>query len=239
MIATLLLAFVAGLLSILSPCVLPLLPLVLGAAASEHRGGPLVLAAGVALSFVAIGLFVATIGFTIGLDGDTFRTAGAVLMLGIGVLLATPSLQMRLATAGGPVSDWADHRIGAIQSRGLWGQFGVGILLGAVWSPCAGPTLGAATVLAAQGSSLGQFAATILAFGIGAATPLVGVGLASREAIVHWRSRLILGAKNGKAVLGILLVVLGVMILSGFDRRIETALVDASPAWLTSLTTRF
>jgi hypothetical protein len=52
-----------GLLSLLSPCILPLLPIVLGAAASEHRMGPAALAGGVALSFVAIGLFVATAGF--------------------------------------------------------------------------------------------------------------------------------------------------------------------------------
>ncbi|MGU3423203.1 cytochrome c biogenesis protein CcdA, partial [Methylobacterium sp. D54C] len=63
------LAFLAGILSVLSPCVLPLLPLVLGAAASEHRLGPAALPAGRAQSFVAIGLFVATVGFAIGLDG--------------------------------------------------------------------------------------------------------------------------------------------------------------------------
>ena len=155
---TLGLAFLAGLLSVLSPCVLPLLPIVLGTAASEHRGGPFALAGGVALSFVAIGLFIATVGFTIGLTGDVFRTAAAILMVGVGVVLALPTLQVRLATAGGPISNWADQRINAIQSRGLAGQFGVGVLLGAVWSPCAGPTLGAASLLAAQGSSLGQVA---------------------------------------------------------------------------------
>ena len=62
------LALLAGILSTLSPCVLPLLPIVLGAALTEHRFGPLALAAGVALSFVVVGLFVATVGFAIGLD---------------------------------------------------------------------------------------------------------------------------------------------------------------------------
>ncbi|MGO8916397.1 MAG: cytochrome c biogenesis CcdA family protein, partial [Stellaceae bacterium] len=178
-VGTMGLALLAGVLSVLSPCVLPLLPIVLGAAASERRAGPLALAAGVALSFVAIGLFVATIGFTIGLDGDTFRTAAAILMIGVGGVLAAPSLQASLAAAGGPISNWADRRINALQSRGMAGQFGIGLLLGAVWSPCVGPTLGAASVLAAQGSSLGRVALTMLAFGIGAAAPLVGLGLLS------------------------------------------------------------
>jgi cytochrome c-type biogenesis protein len=234
-----LLAFLAGLLTILSPCVLPLLPLVLGAAASEHRGGPLALGAGVALSFVAVGLFVATVGFAIGLDGEAFRIASAVLMIGVGAVLAAPSLQARLAIAGGPVSDWADRRISAIRVRGLSAQFGIGLLLGAVWSPCVGPTLGAASLLAAQGASLGAVALTMLAFGIGAALPLVGLGLASRQAIARSRHALVAGGKAARTALGLALIAIGVLIVSGLDRRLETALVDASPQWLTALTTRF
>jgi len=65
-------AVVAGVLSTLSPCVLPLLPVVLGTAVSQHRFGPVALAGGLAVSFVAIGLFVATIGFSIGLDLAAF-----------------------------------------------------------------------------------------------------------------------------------------------------------------------
>ncbi len=238
-VGTLGLALLAGLLSVLSPCVLPLLPLVLGAAASERRGGPVALAAGVTLSFVAIGLFVATIGFAIGLDGDKFRTAAAILMIGVGVVLAVPKLQTLLAAAGGPVSNWADQRINAVRSRGLPAQFGIGLLLGAVWSPCVGPTLGAASVLAAQGASLGRVALTMLAFGIGAAAPLVALGLLSRQAMARWRSALIAGGNTAKLALGVLLVALGIMIVSGFDRKVETALVDRSPQWLTDLTTRF
>ena len=233
------LAFLAGLLSVLSPCVLPLLPIVFGAAASEHRMGPAALAAGVVLSFVAIGLFVATVGFALGLDGDVFRTVGAILMIGVGVVLAMPSLQVRLATAGGPISNWADHRANAVQSRGPAGQFAIGLLLGAVWSPCVGPTLGAASVLAAQGKSSGQVALTMIAFGVGAAAPLVAIGFASRQALARQRARLIAGGKGAKIVLGALLIVLGVMIVSGLDRRLETVLVDWSPLWLTNLTTRF
>ena len=76
----LVLSFVAGVLSVLSPCVLPLLPIVLGAAASEHRLGPVALAGGLALSFVAIGLFVAAVGFGLGLSGDLFRDVSAALI---------------------------------------------------------------------------------------------------------------------------------------------------------------
>jgi cytochrome c-type biogenesis protein len=160
-------------------------------------------------------------------------------MIGVGLVLTMPTLQIRLAVATGPISNWADQRIGGIQSHGLGGQLAVGLLLGAVWSPCVGPTLGAASVLAAQGSSLGQVATTMLAFGIGAATPLVAIGFVSRQAMARWRGRLISGGKGAKVALGFLLIFLGAVIVSGFDKRLETVLVDSSPQWLTNLTTRF
>jgi cytochrome c biogenesis protein CcdA len=141
------LAYVAGLLTVLSPCVLPLLPIVLGAAASEHRLGPLALAGGMALSFTVIGLFVATIGFSIGLDADFFRAVAAILLVAIGVVLLVPNVQTRLAVAAGPVGNWTEQRFGGFATAGLRGQFGVGLLLGAVWVPCVGPTLGAASLL--------------------------------------------------------------------------------------------
>ena len=118
-------------------------------------------------------------------------------------------------------------------------RFGVGLLLGAVWSPCVGPTLGAASLLAAQGSNLGYVAITMLMFGLGAALPLLLLGLLSRETLLRWRERLKAAGKTGKIAVGVILVAVGVLVISGLDKRIETVLVDLSPAWLTELTTRF
>lgn len=233
------LAFLAGLLSILSPCVLPLLPIVLGAAAAEHRRGPLALAAGVAVSFLGIGLFVATLGFAIGLDGEVFRTAAAVMMILVGAILAAPPLQIRLAAAGGPVSNWTERRFGGFSTGGLGGQFGVGLLLGAVWSPCVGPTLGAASILAAQGQHVGRVALTMIAFALGAAFPLVTFGLASRQVMARWRDRLLGGGKLAKLLLGCVLILSGIVIATGYDKNIEAGLVGLSPEWLTSFTTQF
>lgn len=232
-------ALLAGILSTLSPCVLPLLPVVLGTAVSEHRYGPLALAGGLALSFVTIGLFVALIGFSIGLDLSIFRTAGGLLLVVIGTVLLMPQLQVRLATAAGPVGNWTEHRFGAFETGGLKGQFLVGLLLGAVWSPCVGPTLGAASIMAARGDNLGQVAVTMAAFGIGSTLPLLLLGLLSRDALLRWRGRLLGTGKGGKMMLGALLVAVGVFVVSGVDRRFEAALVEASPAWLTNLTTQF
>lgn len=233
------LAFLAGVLSLLSPCVLPIVPIVLGAAASEHRLGPAALAAGLALSFTAIGLFVATIGFSIGLDGGVLRIAAALVLAGLGLALAIPAFGARLAVAVGPVGAWTETRLGGFSTAGLSGQFGVGLLLGAVWSPCVGPTLGAASVLAARAEDLGSVALTMAAFGIGAALPLGLLGLASRETILPWRGSLASAGGGVKQALGVVLIGAALLILTGLDKRAEAALVDASPEWLTTLTTRF
>jgi cytochrome c-type biogenesis protein len=232
-------AFVAGVLTSLSPCVLPILPIVLGAAASERRYGPVALAAGLAVSFVAVGLFVATIGFSIGLTADLFRQVGAALLVIFGAVLMLPRLQERLATASGPIANWTDRRFGGHFGSGYAGQFGVGVLLGAVWSPCVGPTLGAASLLAAQGRDLPQVAASMLVFGLGAALPLLVIGMVSREALQRWRHQILSVGQSVKVALGALLVLMGILVLGGLDRRVEAALVDASPQWLTDLTTRY
>ena len=239
MLGTTAFAFVAGVLSVLSPCVLPLLPIVLGAAVSEHRFGPAALSAGVALSFTAIGIFLATVGFAIGLEGDVLRYAAAILLVGIGIVLLIPAAQARFALAASPVATWTETRFGGFSTQGWQGQFGVGLLLGAVWSPCVGPTLGAASVAAAQVTHLGAVAITMLAFGLGAALPLLLLGMSSREALLRWRGSLRATGGWLKQALGAGLVVAGLLIVTGLDRPVETALVDASPAWLTSLTTRF
>jgi cytochrome c-type biogenesis protein len=233
------LALLAGLLSTLSPCVLPLVPIVIGTALGEHRFGPMALAAGLALSFVTIGLFVAAIGFAAGLDQDVFRSIGAVLLILIGGALVLPRLQLQLAAAVGPIGNWVYGHAGSVSTRGLLGQFSVGLVLGAVWSPCVGPTLGAASILAARAENLAVVALTMFAFGIGAALPLLAIGMMSHAALLRWRGRMLAAGSGGKALMGIVLIAVGLFVLTGFDKRIETILVEASPAWLTDWTTRF
>jgi cytochrome c-type biogenesis protein len=122
---------------------------------------------------------------------------------------------------------------------GVKGQFAVGVLLGAVWSPCVGPTLGAASVLAARDQDLVSVAAVMVAFGLGTSVPLLIVGLLSRTAMMRWRGKMMNAGKVGKLLLGGSAVTVAVLILTGADHALEAALVAASPAWLTDLTTRF
>lgn len=238
-IAALALAFLAGLLTVLSPCVLPILPVVFGAAAGQHRLGPAALALGVASAFAGAGLFLATVGFSIGLDGEALRPVFGAVMALFGLVLVAPTLQHAAERVLAPAAAWGSRRTSSVAGQGLAGQFGLGALLGLVWSPCAGPTLGAASLLASQGERLGSVAATMLVFGIGAAVPLMAVGMASRAALARFRGRLVSGGQWGRRLMGAGMLAVGLTVLAGLDRPLEAALVDASPAALTELTTRF
>ena len=237
--SSILLGLLAGVLSTLSPCVLPLLPLVVGGAASAGAAGVWLLAAGLALSFTAIGLFVATIGFAIGLDGTVFRTISAVLLAAVGLVLLSAALQRRFAVATGGVSDGGSRLLARISPQGSLGQLAVGLMLGAVWAPCVGPTLGTASMLAAQRQDLGQVATVMLAFGLGAALPLLLIATVSRQAMLRWRGRMMQAGSAGKVAFGSVALITALFILTGTDHALETWAVVNSPAWLTDVTTRF
>ena len=229
----------AGLLSTLSPCVLPIIPILLGSAANAHARAPLALAGGLALSYAVIGTALAWAGSALGLDASIFRGVGAAMLGLLGIVLVSSGLQQRFATAAAGVGNAGNTLLSRIQLDGLWGQFVIGLLLGVVWSPCVGPTLGAAILLASQGSNLWQVALLMGVFGIGAAAPVVGLAYVSRSAMQRYRSKLMQAGQAGKTVLGVAMIAIAVFIITGLDKPVEAWLVEHSPAWLTQLTTRF
>ncbi len=232
-------ALLAGLLTTLSPCVLPLVPVLMGSAVTAHRLGPVALAAGVALSFSIAGVFLVSVGASLGFDGESFRRTGALLLILFGIILLSTRLQMLFARATAGVTGSGQSLLSRFTLDGLGGQFALGLLLGIVWSPCVGPMLGAATTLAGQGRDLAQICALMAVFGIGASVPMLLIGSLSRATLLRVRGSLNTAGRHGKQVLGIALLLLGALILSHADRRLEAWLLDHSPMWLTALTTRY
>lgn len=231
-------AFAAGGLSTLSPCVLPLVPILIGAALAAHRLGAWALAAGLALSFTLVGALLAGLGASVGLEPEVFRSFAAVVLLGFGILLFSTQLQERLTLAGSGLSGAGQRMLSGISTDGLSGQFTLGLLLGVVWSPCVGPTLGAAITLASQGERLTQVALVMALFGLGAGLPLVALGALSRQAMARLRGRLLAAGRHGKKLLGGVTLILGLFILTGTDKRVEIWILDMAPVWLTQLGTR-
>ena len=240
---TVLLSFLAGSLSVLSPCVLPVLPVIVASALHRHAQGPLALAAGLVASSTAVGLLFASFGFSIGIDRDVTRGVSGAVMAAAGVILLVPHFHERFQTivARGvvaPVSERADALTARVPAP-LFGQFILGVLLGAIWMPCTGPTLAAAITLASRGESLGRAGSVMFAFGIGAVVPVLILAYGSRRTLTA-RSRALGAMSNfGKPVMGAALLLIGVLTVTGADKRVETTMVDHMPQWLLNLTTRF
>ena len=232
-------SFLAGILSILSPCVLPLVPIIVGTALNTHRFGPYALALGLAISFTLVGVFIATLGASLGIDQEIFRSIAAFLLIAFGTILISTSLQARFASLSSGIGNSGQNLIAKVSTDSLLGQFALGLLLGVVWSPCVGPVLGATITLASQGQHLGHVFVVMAIFGIGAGLPLIVLGLLSRQAMLKIRSKLFTAGKVGKQILGMFMLLIGVMILTGVDKSIEALIVEVSPDWLINLTTRF
>jgi cytochrome c-type biogenesis protein len=238
-VGTYVLGYAAGVLSTLSPCVLPLLPILIASAVVSHRWGVYALAMGLIISFAAVGTLVASIGASLGVEPTMFRNIGAVILIAFGVVLLSVSLQQKFASATSSLSGLGDSLLAKLNVDGVKGQFLIGLALGVIWSPCVGPTLGAATTLAAQGSSLPQVALLMAIFGLGAGSPLVLLGSLSRSTVMRMRGKMLSAGAAGKYVLGSVFVLIGLAIISGLDKAFETWILALSPDWLTQLTTRY
>ncbi len=233
------LSFLAGLLTALSPCVLPALPLIASGAERENRWAPLAVALGMILSFTTLGVFFATVGSSLGLDAEVVRLIAALLMtaFGLGILLSALKL---------PLPSWltflANHtgaHLGAKSWKGLSGQFLLGTLLGALWSPCVGPTLGATITLATSIGGLGPATLMMLLFGIGSSAPLVFIAYGSRRIFQMQRHRLKAFADYSRPMFALLLIAFGIVIIMGADKQIEATLVNLLPERWVELVTRY
>ncbi|MGH1419633.1 MAG: cytochrome c biogenesis CcdA family protein [Hyphomicrobiaceae bacterium] len=235
-----LLAYIAGLVTILSPCVLPLLPIVLGGALNAHRHGPLALAAGLVVSFTAFGLLIAILSFTsfdlfgyeLKIRPDSFSKFAAALMILFGIILLSSTLQQRFAIAAQAATASLNNRTAGFSPHSLAGQLVLGLLLGAVWTPCVGPTLGAAITLAAKGTGVAHAATVMFVFALGTATSLIALMFGTRGAMQN-RKELMAKISNWiKPLLGVLLVGVGLLIITGLMTEWEALLLEYTPKWL-------
>ena len=231
-LVALVLAVVAGLLTALSPCVLPLLPLVMGSA-SRSRYGPAALAAGFVATFTVLGVAIASLGMALGLSDTIVRSISAALLVAAGGLMISHRLQDATGRWLSPLAS-ASAKLSARADQGLGAQFFIGALLGGVWSPCVGPTLGAALGLATRSETLAHAATIMAAFGLGSATFLLAAGYASR-AVMGQRLRLLQAGESGRLVFGIVLLLVGASVASGVDKLIESAVLARLPQWWVEL----
>lgn len=230
-----LLGYLAGLLTLINPCVLPVLPIVLATALQAGRAGPAMVAAGMSLSFVVLGLAVTAFGYALGVTPETIADAGSVLMIGFGLVLLVPRLSAGFAGATAGLSSAADARFDTIERDRLGGQFAAGLLLGAVWTPCVGPTLGGAIALASRGQALGHAAAIMAAFALGVSTVIVALGYGARSVIRRRQAWMRALATRARPLMGLVFIAVGAGLLLRLNHLLEAWALQILPAWLVDL----
>jgi cytochrome c biogenesis protein CcdA len=229
------LAFAAGLLTLINPCVLPLLPLIGASAIARHRLAPLAMAGGMAVSFTLAGLGAFALTRALGVPQEAIALAAGWAMLGFGLVMLTPPLQVQFSRVAGAAASGSTRLLGQVEGRGLGGEAAAGALLGLAWSPCIGPTLGGAIGLAAQGENLAHAGLIMGFFALGAASIVLALAYGTRAALSSRRATLVQIAPHAKTILGFGLVVVGLAVIFRIDRLLEAWALGVLPAWLVDL----
>ncbi|MEM9127686.1 MAG: cytochrome c biogenesis protein CcdA [Pseudomonadota bacterium] len=227
--------YLAGLLTLINPCVLPILPIVLAGSLQSNRYGPVIFAAGMSLAFVVLGVLVSTLGYSLGLTGELVADIGAVLMILFGSILLVPRLSAGFATATAGLGVRADAGFDGVDETQAKGQFVGGMLMGAVWSPCIGPTLGGAIALASQGQSLVWATAIMISFALGVSTVILALAYGTRHALARRRDLLRRLALRSRPILGAAFLIVGIGILFRWHHALEFWALENLPTWLTDL----
>lgn len=232
------LSFLAGGLSTLAPCVLPVLPFVIFSATQEHCLGPLALASGLVGAFTLFGI---TSSILIGqFDLESVRKFASIILVATGIVFLFPKLKHFIAPLLQPISNHMSKSTEGFKAKGLIGQFILGTIFGLLWAPCTGPTLGIAIGLAAQQGDLARATLMFLLFGIGAASSLLIFGrVVSLFGRTTLRKKLSKGVLAGNSILGFVSVSIGILVLTGAEGAIEETVLRLMPKFLLSFTSKF
>ncbi|MFL5822617.1 MAG: cytochrome c biogenesis protein DipZ [Solirubrobacteraceae bacterium] len=221
-------AVLAGAATAVSPCVLPVLPIVLSAGITGGRRRPLGIVTGLAVSFTFATVALVYVISALGLSNDLLRTVAIVVLIAFGVTLALPPVSAR-------AEGWLSRLTGRVRvgtASGFWSGFLVGSGLGLVYAPCAGPILAGVITVSASQSFTAARLAVALAYGVGSALVLYGIMLGGRKLagrLVRRTGRLQIG-------MGVVMVVVGAAMLFNLDTRFETAIAGDLPSFLVNPT---
>jgi cytochrome c biogenesis protein CcdA len=228
-------ALLAGVLSILSPCILPLLPILISSGTQAGGWRSVIgLPIGMGLSFTIVGIALASVGHFLGLDGTKLNIISSVLLIVFGLVLLINQLQQGWIILTQKLSNIFSNKASNISSSSFISQFCIGLLLGIAWTPCIGPTIGAAITLASKGEQLWHSAIIMLLFALGATLPVVCMTFLSKKTLLSYKSSLQFGGRYGKIFLGVLLVVWGIGLLFNLDKHISAWLLQVMPSWLST-----
>ena len=232
-----LLGYFAGLLTLLNPCVLPLLPIIAASALLEDRKGPIFLAFGLSTTTALVGFLLAYAGNSLQISETNMSNLGAVFLIFFGVIILLPAELSPFRILSGSVSG-ANNM--AMRLRGSpIASTAAGAALGVTWSPCIGPTMGAAVALASTGDQLLLSLAIMLSYGLGIGTLFLLLAYGGQKAIRSRKVRFQENSHLAMIVFGLMSILVGVMILTEIYKILEIWLLGIIPDWLLSLSVTF
>ncbi len=229
--------YAAGILTALSPCVLPLLPMVVGGAMQRHRAAPLLMGVGMTTAFAVAGWVLGALGPAMELDAEWVHQAAAISLIVFGLALWVDPLANLVSRFVQPMAASADRLAGAVGHESPAAALFFGGLLGLAWSPCAGPMLVSSLALVATGRDAGLGALLLVLFGLGAATPLVLAAYASRAGFARLKGWALGHSSGLRHGFGLLAMVSGIFIVTGVDKLVAAQILAILPdAWMELIT---
>ena len=230
------LAIAAGFLTILAPCILPVLPILLGGGAGRSRWRPVAIVLGFVGTFSVVGAALATAGSFAGLSNQTLRYVAVVVLLLLGGALIFEGAYEKLMAQVQPALARLGTRVssGAVSQGNAWSGLLVGVSLGLIWTPCAGPILGAILTLAVKTKDFTTTLLLLLAYAVGAGVPMLAIAYGGRA--IH--SRL---ARVGRLqpvlnkVFGLVIILAALAIATGYDLVLLTRAINYFPVLVPKL----
>lgn len=231
--------YAAGILTALSPCVLPLLPMVVGGAMQRHRAAPLLMGLGMTTAFAVAGWMLGALGPALDVDPEWVHQAAAFSLIVFGLALWVDPLANLVSRLVQPLALSADRLAGSVGHESPAAALFFGGLLGLAWSPCAGPMLVSSLALVATGRDAGLGALLLGMFGLGAATPLVLAAYASRAGFARLKGWALGHSSGLRHGFGLLAMASGIFIATGLDKLIAARILAILPDTWMELITRY
>lgn len=224
-------AFIAGIVTILSPCILPILPIVLSGSVGGHKR-PLGIVIGFVLSFTFFTLFLATLVRSFGISADILRLVSVIIIAVFGVALILPVAQKLSEIL---FSKLSSRMPTGRSGTGFFSGILIGLSLGLIWTPCVGPIIAAVITLAATASVNSQVIIITLAYSLGTAIPMFLVMYSGRKLFqkVPW---LLSNTAKIQKIFGVLMLLTALAIYLNLDRRFQTYILDIFPQYGVGLT---
>lgn len=225
-------AFIAGFVTILSPCILPILPIVLSGGISNDKNRPLGIVIGFILSFTFFTLFLSSLVKLTGISPDLLRGLSVAIIFGFGLSLLIPRFQIFLEIIFSKLS----NKVNRSKTRsGFFGGILLGLSLGLIWTPCVGPIIASVITLAASSTVTSTSVVITIAYSLGTAIPMLLITYGGR-ALLQKNLWLVKNTVNIQKIFGVLMMITAIGIFFNVDRSFQAYILEVFPQYGTNLT---